>query len=175
MKIQIVDIADRGVPNQERLHLRVLEPTNLGSYLVMSSIWVTPTTVANGNKAVFWYPPQEVKAHDEIVLYTRAGANYVGPAQGLVGAVASGMTYFYFWGQQSTIWNSTDACALLFDVASWAASPNTSAANYFAQLVSGLPSQTGNVLRRPSLTGNDWLDAYNLYGSGKDSDPSSKR
>lgn len=169
MKIEILNIADRGIANQERLHLRVLEPTNLGSHLVMSSIWVTPTTVANGNKAVFWFPPQEVKTYDEIVLYTRAGANHTGPAQGLVGALASSTTYFYFWGQQTTIWNSQEACALLFDVANWTVSPNTSQANYFAQLASGLPSQAGNVSSRQSLTGN--IDPYNLSNSNNNSDP----
>lgn len=170
MKIEIVNIADRGVANQERLHLRVVEPTNLGSHLVMSSIWVTPTTVANGNKAVFWFPPQQVNAHDEIVLYTRAGDNYVGSATGLIGAIAEAKTYFYFWGQQTTIWNSPDACALLFDVASWTASPNSSIANYFAQLASGVPPQTVNPL---SGTGNSLAD-FLYRKTDNNSDPFGK-
>ena len=139
MKIQIVSIADRGTAYQERLHLRVVESTNLGSYMVMNSVWVNDAAVANGSRAVYWFPPQDVKPNDDIVLYTRGGA----PMQPQANANANGgTTYFYFWGQPNTLWNSPESCALLFDIASWIASPNQNAlALYMSQLASGLPPQ----------------------------------
>ena len=128
MKLRIERIEDRGVPNQERLFLTVVEPTNLGSHLVVSSAYLSPQTVANGGRDCFWFPPQDVKAFDQVVLYTRAG-NYSPPQLGLISN-----TYFYYWGRPGTIWNNLDTCALLFDVASWTASNNDAIANYMAQL-----------------------------------------
>ncbi len=148
MKLRIERIADRGVPNQERLFLTVVEPTNLGSHLVVSSAYMTPTTVANGGKNCFWFPPQEVKAMDQIVLYTRAG-NYQPPEIGLVWN-----TYFYFWGQPSTIWNSLDTCALLFDVASWSASPNDLTLHSLAQLAQNTQPTTNHLAELNRLAGS---------------------
>lgn len=141
MKIHILSIADRGVAFQERLHLKVTEPTNLGSYLVVSSVWVNPTAVANGSRPMYWFPPQELKANDDVVLYTRGGAHL--PAQP---NTVGGTTYFYFWGQPNTLWNSPEACALLFDVASWIASPSLNPLNqqFWHQVYSGLPPQPQN-------------------------------
>jgi hypothetical protein len=136
MKIRIDKIADRGVPNMERLHLTVLEATDLSSHIVVSSAYATPQTVVNGGRACFWFPPETVKPTDEIVLFTRAG-NYEPPKRG-----ALITTYTYYWGLQTTIWNKLDTCALLFDVSSWSASFNEMLAAYFAQMAAGGQPQT---------------------------------
>lgn len=138
MKLCIDKIADRGVPNYERLHITVLEPTNLGSHFVILSAYLSPKTVANGHKSCFWFPPQDVKQHDEIVLYTRAG-NYEPPSVGLIWS-----TYTYFWGHGQTIWNDLATCALLFDVSSWQASINEFLAKQLTQITSG--PQTAGAL-----------------------------
>jgi hypothetical protein len=178
MKLQILQIADAGVPNQERLHLRVLEPTNLSYHLVVSSAWVTLTTVANGAKSVFWFPPQDVKTGDEIVLYTRGGAQE--SKAGLLGST----TYFYFWGEKSTLWNAENSCALVFDVATWGATINRqalalaqqfnlpkSSSNDFTTLLGGADSHdTNNFLTalggaRQTKQSNSLLDALEMGSS----------
>jgi hypothetical protein len=167
MKLRIENIADRGVPNEERLHLRVIEPTNLGSHLVMSSAWVTSTSVANGSKAVFWFPPQDVRANDEIILYTRGG-NFERRSQTLLGPT----TYFYFWGLPNTLWNNDSSCALIFDVASWAASSNLNALGLMSQLASGLqvhpePKSFGEAIASAQAAHSPLAEALMRYDANR--------
>ena len=122
MKLRIVTIAERGVPNNERLHLKVTEATNLSSHIVLSSVFASLVTVANGSKPSFWFPPQAVKPNDDIVLYTRAGVPEPPRLQ-----PSGNMTYFYFWGLDNTLWDNPSSCALAFEVAGWSASTNPEA------------------------------------------------
>lgn len=143
MRLQIETIADRGVPNMERVHLKVLETTNLSWHMVMASIWVpegyanVPKGIANGAKSTFWFPFLEVKPGDDIVLVTRPG-EYAAPRPNTFG----GSTHFFYWGLQHTLFNSPSACAVVFDLATWAASPEQPVLQRpFSALVSGLPKR----------------------------------
>jgi hypothetical protein len=167
MKLRIENIADRGVPNEERLHLRVIEPTNLGSHLVMSSAWVAPTAVANGSKPVFWFPPQDVRPGDEVILYTRGGIFEQRP-QTLLGPT----TYFYFWGLSNTLWNNDSSCALIFDVASWAASSNLNPLGLMAQLASGVqvhpePKSFGEAIASAQAAHSPLTEAIMRYEANR--------
>ena len=117
MKLQIVRIAERGLPNKERLHLSVLQETNLSYYVVLLSRYINQNAVANGNLAAFWFPNQHVKPGDQIVLCSGSGTYTArsGPDGSTV--------HFFYWGQSKTVWNNPSDCAVVIEAGDWITSP----------------------------------------------------
>ena len=73
MRLQIIQITDRGVPFKERLHLRALTDLNLTNYCVFNTSYINPQSVRNIPKGAYWFSSQQVKAGDNIILYSGAG------------------------------------------------------------------------------------------------------
>jgi hypothetical protein len=94
MNIKIVTIADRGVPNKERIQLLALGNVNLVYYALFDTETASPTTVVTIPKRAYWFNSYEVKAGDNIVLYTGAGhqSSYQRPD--------GGKNHFFYWARQ---------------------------------------------------------------------------
>ena len=117
MKVSIVKIIDRGVPEKERLHLRVLNDTNLTYYVVLATSYITPASISAGWKGAYWFHPRAVKSGDSVVLYSRAGkASETKNKDGTT-------THFLFWGAKTPLWNVTGKCAVVMEVSGWLTSP----------------------------------------------------
>jgi hypothetical protein len=117
MKLQVIRIADRGVVNSERLHLSVLQETNLSFYAVLLSRYMTPTGVASGNLTSFWFPAQPVKPGDQVVLSSCSGTpNARKEPNGTT-------THFYYWGLPNAVWNDPPRCAVVLEVINWGTTP----------------------------------------------------
>ena len=113
MKLQIVRVADRGVPSQERLHLSVVVDTTLSFYVVLKSTIVGVESVASGNLLAYWFPTIQVKAGDTVVVYTGGGTNT--NSRDTVGHT----THFLYWGLNHTIWNNPADCAVIVEGTEW--------------------------------------------------------
>src|SRR5512139_4111797 len=98
MRLQIVRIADRGVPNKERLHLSVLQDTNLSYFVVLLSAYGSPNNVTNGALPAFWFSETSVRAGDQVILHSGSGT-YSSRVE------HNGSTvHFFYWGQPKTVW-----------------------------------------------------------------------
>lgn len=117
MKLQIVRIADRGQPNRESLHLHVLQPTNLSYYVALYTHYQSPTVIANGLLTAFWFPGEDVRPGDTIVLFSGNGQ----PQQRL--EPNGSTTHFYYWGMPNAIWHHPANCVMLVEVGNWLTSP----------------------------------------------------
>lgn len=111
MNLRIIQIADPGVPNSERIHLSVLADTSLEFYVLLKS-FSTTTGVANGAAPAFWFPTVNVKRGDQIVVYTKPGTNSSAPLLGHT-------NHFFFWGMKQTLFNMPNDCALLIEASDW--------------------------------------------------------
>ncbi len=113
MKLEIVTIADRGVANKERLHLRATADANLSYFIVFKSIITSPESVSSAPQNTYWFPGKFVKAGDHIVLYSGLGQ----PSES---KNADGTNnHFFYWNIKNTIWNNTADCAVVFEVNTW--------------------------------------------------------
>jgi hypothetical protein len=118
MRIQLLGIADKGIPNLERLHMAVIAPTNLVNYAVFD------TEKTQGGKGViptpkntYWFTSCDVKPGDQIVLYTKRGM----PSKE---ARTDGYTnHFYYWNKDRTLWHGPNACAVLIEINYWVTAP----------------------------------------------------
>ncbi len=113
MKLDIIQIADRGVASKERLHLRVLEDADLVYYIIFDTVYSSASTISNSQKDAFWFKPKKVKSGDHVIIYSGTGTNTESKN-------ADGTTnHFYFWGKQKTMWNEVGDCAVLFEINTW--------------------------------------------------------
>jgi hypothetical protein len=116
MKLSIVRIVDRGVPQKERLFLRVLNDTNLCYYVVLATLYNTPTSLSSGWKSAYWFVPLPVKAGDSVVLYSCSGKfQQTKNPDGTT-------THFVYWGATNPLWDTTGKCAVVMEISSWATS-----------------------------------------------------
>jgi hypothetical protein len=114
MKLEIVQILDRGKPADERLHLRALTDCDLKYFLVFATKYSNPTAVLTNPKFVHWFKTKPIKAGDTVVLYTKNGvaSETLNP---------SGVTsHFLFWGLNSPIWIAPEDCAIVMEINTWA-------------------------------------------------------
>lgn len=113
MKIEIVQIADRGKANMERIHLKVLADTVLSYYVILNTSYTTPNSISNNPKHVFWFPSFSVKAGDQVILYTGLGNQK--SELSLIGK----HNHFFYWGQNATLLNKIGDCVVLLEISSW--------------------------------------------------------
>ncbi|HCR35937.1 hypothetical protein A2130_00225 [Candidatus Woesebacteria bacterium GWC2_33_12] len=111
--IKIQGIVDGGVANNERLILQATGIDNIGLYVVFLTRETTPGRISSTPKNSYWFPDQNVKDGDKIVLYTKSGvssqrANPNGST-----------TFFYYWGLSSTVFNNSSDTAALLKIEQW--------------------------------------------------------
>jgi len=112
MRIVIEQIADAGVPNKERLILRVTEPANMSFYCVINTI-ATGDLIAPGPRDAFWIPLAiEAKPGDTIIVYS-------GPGTQTFTARGDNTLYFFYWGKIKTLWGDPNSRAVLLELLSW--------------------------------------------------------
>lgn len=118
MAIVIQSIGDKGLLSDERIGFRVSSPSNAKNYLVFSTE-KTGRGFHHLSKNVFWFPPQEITARDQIVLYTKSGQDSI--KQNSDGS----KTYFYYWGLDKAIFKFDESIVVLAQLNTWTlSSPN---------------------------------------------------
>ncbi|HTV84380.1 MAG TPA: hypothetical protein VME63_03190 [Dyella sp.] len=114
MKLSIKSFADVGVLEKERLVLRVLEDVDIGDYLVLRSKKSKKTGYPiSGSSDAYWFPDEEVKAGDLVVIYTREG-------KASKKEISDGRTaHFYYWKKEQAFWGDDGNKAVLIETGSW--------------------------------------------------------
>lgn len=116
MRVRLVQIADRGIANQERVHLSVLQDATLAFYVVLATYFSPPDRVMPGTVAAYWFPTQLVKPGDQVVLFTGAGTPQSRREPN------GTTTHFYYWGMSKTLFNHPNARAVLVEAENWSTS-----------------------------------------------------
>ena len=116
MNLQIVRIADPGVPYNERLHLVAKRDLDLVYYCVFDTTRIG-TRVEREATSTYWFSEKKVSAGDNVVLYTKSGVPSSIPNP------EGGFTHFVFWGKSSTLWNGSNSCAVVVEILSWETTP----------------------------------------------------
>lgn len=112
MNIAIDYIKDPGNLDKERIVFAVKNDEQLGKYLIAESVLLDKSRFSAKIKNIFWFPDQELKQGDVVVLYTKSGNNNTSKNE-------DGSTiYFYYWGLSEPHLNDKEPCVVLFE-ASW--------------------------------------------------------
>jgi hypothetical protein len=124
MNLRLIEITDRGKPNQERLHLEAIVPVDLQFYIVFSTTLVPnvpnlgsylallgPEKISTVPTNVFWFPEYKIARGDHIVLYSGGGI------QSKQSRPDGYYDHFFFWGSSKLLWDSPNARATVFEIA----------------------------------------------------------
>lgn len=109
MKIVIKYIKDFGNPEKERVVLKVNAPTDIGQYVVAESVKVNENAISSEIKNQYWFPDQELKVGDLVVLYTKRGEK-----KSVLNKDGS-TTYFFYWGLENPLSSVEKSCVVLFE------------------------------------------------------------
>jgi len=113
MRLEIIKMLDRGIPNKERLWLRVLADCDLTYFIVFDTTYTSANSISNVQRHAHWFTPKKVRTGDYVILYTGRG----NPSESKNNDGST--NHFLFWGLDRTIWNRQGDCAVLFEVNSW--------------------------------------------------------
>lgn len=112
MNIAIDYIKDSGNLDKERIVFAVKNDEQLGKYLIAESVLLDNARFSANLNNIFWFPDQELKQGDVVVLYTKSGNNNISVNED------GSTTYYYYWGLTQPHLNDNKPCVVLFD-ASW--------------------------------------------------------
>jgi hypothetical protein len=113
MKVQWVGIYDRGNLLTERVHFRAIFDFDLCFYAVLDTHYQGVNVIEAHNKNCYWFGSYQVKAGQNIVLYTRAGA------QNTETRNDGSVFHFFFRGLNQPLYQSANRCAVIFEINSW--------------------------------------------------------
>jgi hypothetical protein len=113
MMVEISSFADAGVHEKERLIIKAIADVDIGKYGVFRSGTSDDGKPLSGSKIAYWFPDQQVKAGDLIVLYTKTGKS------GKKDLSSGHAAYFYYWHREKPLWGTGKHTAVLFRIAEW--------------------------------------------------------
>jgi len=115
VNLKLKSLADKGNPQKERLIIRVLNDTNVGEFMVLRTGFVNGQ-VTVGVSNTFWFPDTMVKAGDLVVLYSKSGAITEKVLE------SGNKAHFFYWGQDSALWEVDDIAVVLLHAPVWESS-----------------------------------------------------
>src|SRR5580658_4724291 len=92
--LKILQIADKGNLGAERVHVEVIRECDLGYFILMATVEMSPNRIYAGLRPAFWFSPQLVRPGDNIIVYTKEGT----PSTEL--RLDGHTNYFYYWGSK---------------------------------------------------------------------------
>ena len=114
MKAVCVGIYDRGSIEKERVHFRVLDNIDLVFFAVYDTKSVGVDRVEAGHKSCFWFSSKQIKAGENIVLYTRVG----NPSS--ENRAECSVFHFFFRSLVQPIYTNQETRAVLFEINNYA-------------------------------------------------------
>jgi hypothetical protein len=106
-------IGSRGDVHNERLLFEVTQDANLGYYVLIATRETSSGRVYAGSRAAYWFEAREVKAGDNVIVYTRAGQDTTqrGPDGRL--------NHFYYWGLTHPLFSDSSARVVIAELSTW--------------------------------------------------------
>ncbi|CRD54345.1 hypothetical protein [Stenotrophomonas indicatrix] len=112
-ELRLSSFADGGNLDKERLALNAKADLKVGDYAILLSKVSSTGKATSGAKQAFWFPDQDVKEGDVVILYTKKGVTATKDLSD--GRIA----HFFYWGMSEAIWTSDKVAAVVLKVEDW--------------------------------------------------------
>jgi len=115
MKVNLLDVYDRGALDKERIHFKALVDIDLAFFIVLDSTinLLSPGSIQAGNKGCFWFTSYKVKAGENVVLYSRNGVHSSETRKD------GSVFHFFFRGLAQPVYSPIMGRAVIFEVNGW--------------------------------------------------------
>ena len=98
MDMKFSSIANPGDIANERLVMKALADMDVGQYVLLAAV-PSDGGPLSGDVNAYWFPDQDVKAGDFVVLYTKQGG-----ARKQKELSGGHTAWFFYWGKAAAIW-----------------------------------------------------------------------
>lgn len=113
MNLEIDKFMDAGLLDTERVILKVVSNDDLGQYALFKTKRTDEKSVDSMITTAYWFPNQEIKKGDIVVVYTKAGIDNSQKNE------SGSMTHFQYWGKTAPLWKSADDSLVVLKTLSW--------------------------------------------------------
>lgn len=113
MNLNISSFADAGNFDKERLVLKANVDLDIGQYAVFCTELSADKAATAGKQLAYWFPDEEVKANDLVVLYTKQGTSRkkdLGDER---------TAHFFYWDHGEALWARNNNGAVVLQVSRW--------------------------------------------------------
>ena len=112
LELMLVGVREPGVPNNERILLRVIEGTNLAQYGIIVGIRNEAGMITPMQDYFFWFGEQEVISTPAWLIV------YTGPGNFKVtnDVNTNDLIYIMHWGRQYTMFNSSNIVPVVINI-----------------------------------------------------------
>lgn len=114
MKIRFDRILDSGNAEDERLLFTVIEPCNLGNYVIALAKKMADHRISSHLENIKWLEDADVKPQDIVVIYTHRKGEGIKNIQNKSGQTS----YFLFWNLSDMLMELGDNSVVYFET-SW--------------------------------------------------------
>jgi len=115
MKLVINSFAGDGIFGKERLILKATEDLDLGDYVVFCSETFPDGGVVSGRQSAYWFPDEQIKQNDLVVLYTKKGISSKKTLSN------ERTAHFFYWGEKENRWSAEGYGVVVLRVGDWVA------------------------------------------------------
>jgi len=115
MKLEIVEIQNRGVYEEERVILKVLRNTDLSYHFLLHTKYTDggEKIIINPVLHTKWFASKTLKANDLVVLYSKSGT-YSSKVND-----DGSTSHFYYWDLPEAIYKTPDDCVVGLELDTW--------------------------------------------------------
>jgi hypothetical protein len=108
--LEIVEVYDRGIPNQERILIRVNSGIRIRNHFIGIGFLKNAGEIVPINDSLLWLGAGDLTQNDIVYVYTGTGK----PESGLTGTDQSKF-YRMFWGRKNTAFHNPDVTPYIFE------------------------------------------------------------
>jgi hypothetical protein len=113
MKLEILNVKHRGDLDAERIIIEAHEDCDIGRFILSTAEQRKGGKVSNKISQPYWFPDQEVKKGDWIIVFTKDGVNSVKENS------SGNKSYFYYRSLDKPILADNKTSVLLFALETW--------------------------------------------------------
>lgn len=110
--LKLFAVADRGVPNKERIPIQVLKQTDMGKYGILVGVSSYYKLAVPVHDNLFWFGDGIVNAGDWILVFTGSG----GPRADDWSNPPGSKVYSLHWGRPTTVFANSTVVPILFGI-----------------------------------------------------------
>jgi hypothetical protein len=112
-KLKFVRIANRGIHDQERVHLEALVDCDSSFFVLIATIEFAEGRIFSGGRPCFWFDKQYFEAGDGVIVYSKEGrySRQLRPD--------GHYDHFFFWGVQGTLFGAPTARVVITELTDW--------------------------------------------------------
>jgi hypothetical protein len=118
MKIKISWIWGKNQINEERIWLKIISDCNLKHYQLFATKFTESWWFVNRSNSTYWFTPEEIKAWDEVVVYTKKGKDNIKKNDD------GTRIFFLYWWLKEPIFKNDKSWVVLAQIENWSSSIN---------------------------------------------------